>query len=109
MRTLGLVVCLALVSMNAAAVVKCEQAKVVSVQAMQDGRVFLRDSAENRHLLGDATSPQTALLAQVALSALGKDLYVGVAYNDGVSCTEPKEVPVRWIDVQDAKIRDRSF
>ncbi len=105
MKMLAFVIAGALFSGNAFAIVKCEESRAVSVQVMQDGRVYLRDSVGGRHLLGDAKSPQATLLAQTAMSALGKDLFVSVAYEDGVSCKEPKDSPVRWLDVQDSKVR----
>jgi hypothetical protein len=105
MKRLAFVIIAALFSGSSFAIVKCEQSRAVSVQVMQDGRVYLRDSVGSRHLLGDAKLPHVTLLAQTAMSALGKDLIVSVAYEDGVSCKEPKDSPVRWIDVQDDKVR----
>lgn len=105
MKMLALVIVAAFFSGSSFAIVKCEVSRAVSVQVMQDGRVYLSDSVGGRHLLGDSKSPQVTLLAQTAMSALGKDLLVGVAYEDGVSCKEPKNSPVRWLDVQDSKVR----
>lgn len=105
MNKLALVIVAALFSGSSFAIVKCEASRAVSVQVMQDGRVYLRDSVGGRHLLGDAKSPQATLLAQTAMSALGKELLVAVAYDDGVTCKEPKDSPVRWLDVQDSNVR----
>lgn len=105
MKILALVIMTALFSGSSFAIVKCEESRAVSVQVMQDGRVYLRDSVGGRHLLGDAQSPQATLLAQTAMGALGKDLIVAVAYDDGVSCKEPKDSAVRWLAVQDSKVR----
>ena len=48
-------------------------------------------------------------LTQLAMSAVGKDVYIGVAYPDGVSCEKPNNTQVLWLDVQYAKTDEQNF
>lgn len=92
------------------AATKCQPDRASSVQIMQDGRVYLRDSSDVRHLLGDLkVSPQSMALAQLAMSAIGKDVYISVAYADGVACDKPNNSQVLWLDVQYAKTGEQNL
>ncbi|HAT40235.1 MAG TPA: hypothetical protein DCS87_00720 [Rheinheimera sp.] len=95
-------------SVHAAKFEKCAVGNTGTIQMMQDGRVYLRDSADVRHLLGDATDGEkTSLFMQLATHSLGKDLMISVAYPAGVSCEKPNDTKVSWLAVSDAKVGTR--
>ncbi len=100
---------LTLICLPAFAANKCDPDRAKSVQIMQDGRAFLKDSGGTRHFLGDVKTPATMALTQLAMSAVGKDVYIGVAYADGVSCEKPNNTQVLWLDVQYAKTDEQNF
>lgn len=105
-----IVTVLAAICMPTVAATKCNPDRASSVQIMQDGRVYLRDSSDVRHLLGDLkVSPQSMALAQLAMSAIGKDVYISVAYADGVACDKPNNSQVLWLDVQYAKTGEQNL